>query len=41
VERYGVELLPKPYGVEEIGRILRERLGEDGAGEPAQAGSSG
>ncbi|PFG73179.1 GAF domain-containing protein [Tepidiforma thermophila] len=41
IERYGVELLPKPYGIEDISRILRERLGEDGTEAPTQAGSSG
>jgi ActR/RegA family two-component response regulator len=43
VERYGLELLAKPYGVDDIARILRERLGDDAGGgaEPSQAGSSG
>ncbi|MCX7617067.1 GAF domain-containing protein [Tepidiforma sp.] len=43
VERYGLELLAKPYGVEDIARVIRERVTDaDGsaAGE-AQAGSSG
>ncbi|WP_322817324.1 GAF domain-containing protein [Tepidiforma sp.] len=43
VERYGLELLAKPYGVEDLARIFRERVGEEGtdAGGAPQAGSSG
>ncbi|MEJ5221758.1 MAG: ATP-binding protein, partial [Tepidiforma sp.] len=43
VERYGLELLAKPYGVEEIARVIRERVtgAEESADSPGQAGSSG
>ncbi|WBL34873.1 ATP-binding protein [Tepidiforma flava] len=43
VERYGLELLAKPYGVEDIARVIRERVtgAEESAGGAGQAGSSG
>jgi signal transduction histidine kinase/ActR/RegA family two-component response regulator len=34
IERYGVELLAKPYGMEDIARVIRERMGDDAAEAP-------